>query len=435
LLPIGFEWIQGYLAIGIFGLVFLLIAGRSKFGIPAWAAMLIGAGLMIGLQVISVESAFLSINLEVIAFLFGMFSIVSGLERAGVLRLFAIKMLSVAKSPSQILFILVVGMGLLSAFLVNDTIALMGVPIVAYLAKHIGIRPSVLMIALANGVTMGSVMTPIGNPQNLLIAVHSGIPTPFVTFLVNLAIPTAVSLVLTYSILRIYYRNDLKIAFKLNLAELSREVDGFYNPRLAKICSVILIATIAGFVISELLAILNIVHFSIGAIALLGASCMYAFNRQRREILKSLDYPIIVFFVAMFVVTSALWSSGALSILFFDSLPAPNPNDALQSSAVITAASIGMSQVLSNVPFVALYNFVLTDNGFQAHHVDQWMMLAAASTVAGSLTILGAASNIIIIEASESRGIKAFSFYEFFKVGAIVTLVTLPVYFLFIVLI
>jgi Na+/H+ antiporter NhaD/arsenite permease-like protein len=162
---------------------------------------------------------------------------------------------------------------------------------------------------------------------------------------------------------------------------------------------------------------------------------MYAFNRQRREILKSLDYPIIVFFVAMFVVTSALWSSGALSILFFDSLPAPDPNDALQSSAVITVASIGMSQVLSNVPFVALYNFVLTDNGFQAHHVDQWMMLAAASTVAGSLTILGAASNIIIIEASESRGIKAFSFYEFFKVGAIVTLVTLPVYFLFIVLI
>jgi Na+/H+ antiporter NhaD/arsenite permease-like protein len=434
LFPAGFEWIQGSLAIGIFGLVFLLIAGRSKFGIPVWVAMLVGAGLMIGLQVISVESAFLSINLEVIAFLFGMFSIVSGLERAGVLRLLAIKMLSVAKSPSHLMFILVVGMGVLSAFLVNDTIALVGVPIVAYLAKHVGIRPSVMLIALANGVTVGSVMTPIGNPQNMLIAVHSGISSPFFTFVTNLAVPTALSLILTYSILRVYYRQDLKMTFKLNQVEMLQELDGFYKPRLANINTMILVATIAGFVIAESLAILGIVHSSIGAISLLGASCTYAFNRERKEILKSLDYSIIVFFVAMFVVTSALWSSGALSMLFMDSLPTPNPNDTLQSSVVISLTSIGMSQVLSNVPFVALYNFVLTDNGFQAHHVDQWMMLAAASTAAGSLTLLGAASNIIILEASESRGIRAFSFYEFFKVGSIVTAVTLPVYFLFIVL-
>jgi hypothetical protein len=49
------------------------------------------------------------------------------------------------------------------------------------------------------------------------------------------------------------------------------------------------------------------------------------------------------------------------------------------------------------------------------------MMLTAASTIAGNLTILGAASNIIIIEAAESRGVHSFSFLEFFKVGSIVT--------------
>ena len=44
------------------------------------------------------------------------------------------------------------------------------------------------------------------------------------------------------------------------------------------------------------------------------------------------------------------------------------------------------------------------------------MMLAAASTIAGNLTIL-AAINIIIIESAESRGVKAFTFFEFFKIG------------------
>lgn len=64
----------------------------------------------------------------------------------------------------------VIGMGLLAAFLVNDTIALLGIPLVIYVARHAGIRPVVLLVALAFGITVGSVMTPIGNPQNLLIA-------------------------------------------------------------------------------------------------------------------------------------------------------------------------------------------------------------------------------------------------------------------------
>jgi Na+/H+ antiporter NhaD/arsenite permease-like protein len=63
----------------------------------------------------------------------------------------------------------------------------------------------------------------------------------------------------------------------------------------------------------------------------------------------------------------------------------------------------------------------MINNGFNADNVSQWMMPAAASTIAGNLTIFGAASNIIIIEAAESRGVKAFSFFEFLKIGSVVT--------------
>ena len=55
----------------------------------------------------------------------------------------------------------------------------------------------------------------------------------------------------------------------------------------------------------------------------------------------------IMFFGGMFVVTSALWSSGAVSMLFMNYIPTPDPNDPVQSAAVISAASIGVSQVLS----------------------------------------------------------------------------------------
>jgi Na+/H+ antiporter NhaD/arsenite permease-like protein len=426
---------QEYVALGVFAVVYALIIGHRRFGVPIWAAMLVGAALMVGLQVLSIQAAFESVNIDVIAFLFGMFSIVSALDRAGVLRRVALKMLSVAKTPPRLLLAFVVGMGLLAAFLVNDTIALLGIPLVVYVARHAGIRPVVLLLALAFGITVGSVMTPIGNPQNLLIAIKSGMPMPFITFLLHLAAPTIISLFVTYFILKVFYRNELQGNYLLNTLEIAEKVEGAYNQRLAKLSTAILAATIAGFIVSEVLHFYNIANFSLSAVAMLGAAALYALSSQRREIMKSVDYSVLIFFGAMFVVTSAMWSSGAGSLMFMNYIPSPNPDDLLQSTAVISVASIGMSQVLSNVPFVALYNFVMVDSGFTGQNVDQWMMLAAASTIAGNLTILGAASNIIIIEAAESRGVRAFSFLEFLKVGSMVTAATLAVYCLFILLI
>jgi Na+/H+ antiporter NhaD/arsenite permease-like protein len=113
---------QAIIASSIFVIVyFLIIAGRRRFHIPIWVSMVIGAILMLALQVISLQSALKSINLDVIGFLFGMFSIVTALDKSGVIKLVAIKMLSRANNPDSLLLIFVVGMGLLSAFLVNDT--------------------------------------------------------------------------------------------------------------------------------------------------------------------------------------------------------------------------------------------------------------------------------------------------------------------------
>jgi Na+/H+ antiporter NhaD/arsenite permease-like protein len=442
---------QQYIAIAIFSAVYaLIIIGRTRrYHIPIWVSMLIGAFLMVVFQVIGLEAAFKSINLDVIGFLFGMFSIVTALDKSGVLRLVAIKMLSRANSLDSLLMIFVVGMGILSAFLVNDTIALLGIPLIVYISKQVGIRPLVLLIALAFGISVGSTMTPIGNPQNLLVAIQSGISLPFTTFIVHLTIPTLINLFLTYFILRMYFKKDLKLSntteyFHENNVSQATVPDHFKqemksspiieNPRLAKVSSAILLITIAGFIISEFLHFLHIANIGLSTIALLGAAALYLVSgNDRKDILRRVDYSVLVFFAAMFVVTSALWSSGAISLIM-SHIPTPNPNhNIFQTNAIISVVSILLSQILSNVPFVALYNFVMLNNGFGGDaHVSQWMMLASASTIAGNLTILGAASNIIIIDVAESRKVKAFTFVEFLKIGGLVTLVNIGIYFFFI---
>ena len=417
-----------YIALAVFVFVYVLIVGRIRFRIPIWTAMLIGAVLMVGLGVISPEAAFKSVQLDVIMFLFGMFSIVSALDRSGLIRYVAVKMLSRAKTPERLLLILVVGIGLLSAFLVNDTIALMGIPLVAYVSRQLGIRPAVLLIALAFGVTVGSAMTPIGNPQNLLIALQSGISLPFTNFVKFLAVPTVINLFVTYYILRIYFRRDLAQA---HMQPVTLEHPTITDMHLARISGGVLVATTIGFFVSEILNFLKVADISLSLVALGGAAVLYAISRDRKEIIQNVNYPVLVFFAAMFVVTAAVWSSGAIPMIM-KYFPLPNPSNLVQSNAVVSATAVLLGQVLSNVPFVSLYHYVMLQNGFTGSDVSSWMMLAAASTVSGNLTILAAASNIIIIQASESRNIKAFTFFEFLKVGSIVTCVNLIVFYLFI---
>ncbi|PKP58821.1 MAG: hypothetical protein CVT88_06670 [Candidatus Altiarchaeales archaeon HGW-Altiarchaeales-1] len=54
----------------------------------------------------------------------------------------------------------------------NDTIAIIGTPIMLMLASRSKISPKLLLLTLAFAITIGSVASPIGNPQNLLIALN-----------------------------------------------------------------------------------------------------------------------------------------------------------------------------------------------------------------------------------------------------------------------
>ncbi len=98
------------------------------------------------------------------------------------------------------------GSGLASALLMNDTLAVIGTALALQLAREHRIDARLLLLTLAFGITIGSVASPIGNPQNLLIAIRGPVPSPFLTFAGALAVPTLLNLLLTYGVLRWRYR-------------------------------------------------------------------------------------------------------------------------------------------------------------------------------------------------------------------------------------
>ncbi|MDD1651882.1 MAG: anion transporter, partial [Methanomicrobiales archaeon] len=133
-----------------------------------------------------------------------------------------------------------------------------------------------------------------------------------------------------------------------------------------------------------------------------------------------IDWPTLVFFVAMFVLMASVWSTG-----FFQALMAM-AGPALGSTGVILLLGIIIPQFLSNVPFVALVLPLISQSG----SVIPLMALAAGSTIAGNLTILGAASNVIIIQNAERQG-ETLGFREFVRAGVPLTLLQAVLYWAF----
>ena len=418
-----------YLPIAIFALVYALIALRNfgRFKIPIWTLMLVGAVAMIFSGSLSLQTAYAAINLDVIFFLLGMFSIVAAMDLSGLLEYLTARMVRVSRTPQRALALVLFGMGLLSAFLVNDTLALTATPIMLGLSKQMRIRPSALLMTLALGVTIGSVMTPIGNPQNLLIALSSGIPNPMFDFLYFLVPPTIVGLVVTFLILRFYYRKDLTTSAKdFGTILLPPVKDG----RLARLSAWVAGIVVAGFFIVGVAQLFGVQgNLNLGTVSLFGATIVYLLSDRRREILAAVDWGIIIFFMSLFIVVQGFWDSNALqSLLVY--LPALNPSDIVVSLSVIIVTSLIFSQLLSNVPFVAVYIRAMQAAGFTGSNVKAWVALAGASTLAGGLSLLGAASNVIILETAETRG-SGFSSLEFSKLGLLVTIPNILILYLF----
>lgn len=396
--------------------VFLLIAvrqiGRIRLGI--WQIMLFGALAVLLTGGISPSDALKSINMDVILFLFGMFVIGEALHDSGYLFYASYRLYRRAKNVDYLVLLILFSMGILSAFLMNDTLAIIGTPLVLYFARVYEISHKLLLLTLAFAVTSGSVMSPIGNPQNLLIAINGGIHNPFIIFLKYLFIPTVINLILTFLILKLFYREHF------HTRPLNHFRDQVKDHRLALLSKLSAVLVVILVIVKVVVVFLGTdIDFRLTYIALISSLPVLIFSGKRFKIIKQIDWQTLVFFAAMFVLMEAVWQTG-----FFQSLIRGID---ITSIPAIFVISILLSQMISNVPFVALYLPLLMHSG---DSTKEMMAIAAGSTIAGNLFILGAASNVIIVQNAEKRG-ETLTFFEFARVGIPLTAVNAAVYWIF----
>jgi Na+/H+ antiporter NhaD/arsenite permease-like protein len=393
------------LAIAIFAFTYLLISGRRLKVLPLNrpAAALLGTVLMVATGVMTPEQAYRAVDYDTLVLLLGMMLISAYLYLAGFFEWAADWVLQVAGTPQRLLLYLILTSAILSALLVNDTVCHMLTPLVVAVMVRGRLPLLPYLLALAMSANLGSVSTLVGNPQNMIIGHLSGIS--FLRFSASLLPVAAAGVAIEYAVLRIGFRRLLRqTVIQRPEARPQRP-----NPRLLGLSFGVLALVFAGFISG-----LNLAWTALAG----GALIMVLARRDTHEVLKLVDWHLLVFFAALFVVVEGLNGTGLpdqvyarLRGLFGGSTPAQAWN--------FSWFSMAGSNLFSNVPFVLvagkwIHNF--------AHPELMWKVMALATTFAGNLTILGSVANIIVVESA--RGRLEVGFWDYAKFGIPVTLLT-----------
>jgi Na+/H+ antiporter NhaD/arsenite permease-like protein len=363
-------------------------------------AAIIGAVAMLAFGVVRPADALHFIDFSTLVLLFSMMLIVGSLRLAGFFEWNAEVVLRHLK-PAKLLPAVIFTSGFLSAFFVNDIVCLVMVPFVLSLAKRMKLPPLPYLLAVATASNIGSVATITGNPQNMLIASFSGIR--YRDFLFHLAPVALAGLLLDWAVLHWIHLRQARLPemeAKIPLPEL----DLSHLTKPAAVVTVVVIGFFAGVPPAMMAAL--------GAAALLITRTL-----EPGKLYEQVDWGLLVFFVGLFLIVGGAENAGIVAKL----LGFAQHWD-LRTLPAFTIAVAVLSNIVSNVPAVMLLKSLVPT--FQNPHLI-WLALAMASTLAGNLTITGSVANLIVVESARPE--LEIGFWDYFKVGLPITIVTLLV--------
>ncbi len=384
--------------LSLFGIA---IGSFPKFRMNRATISLVGASVLIVLNKMSLEKAVSYVDIDTIVLIFAMMVININLRLAGFFNIITNKVIAYSKTPKQLLIILTFSSGILSSLFLNDTIVIMFTPMIIEIVLQLRRNPIPYLIALATSANIGSAATIVGNPQNMIIGIQSGIAfSKFMFYMFPISIICLTLVVLVISMIyRKEFRND---NFEQNIISEPK----IYKPLFIKstvVLSIMLLAFLFGLPVS---------------ITALAASATLLITRRIKpeRVFLEIDFSLLIFFACLFIIshqTNHLLSSAVkISDLEFFS----------QNRIInISLVSSILSNLISNVPAVLMMSPIIKEI---ANPEKLWLTLSLSSTFAGNLTLLGSVANLIVVEMARKRGVN-IKFSEYLKSGIVITLFSL----------
>lgn len=364
---------------------------------------LLGAVAMVVSGAVSTEEAVRAIHIPTILLLYALMVISAQFRLGGFYTKCALQITTVLEKPKLFLMLLMAIASLLSAFLANDIVCIAFTPVITVSLLLHGMDPVPYLLALAISSNIGSALTIIGNPQNMIIGQLADLD--FWGFTIWCLPPVLSSLIASYFLIILVYGKRLARRIEQPIFHLEESWPPYDSHQTHK-----------GFFAIGLLLLLFLFPFprELSAISIAGW-LLLSRKMKTKSILGLVDWHLITLFCSLFIIIKSIEKYGI-------------PQDMLIKIELLglkiepyslTIMSMLLSNITSNVPAVMLLSSLI-DKG----QTILWYVLALSSTFAGNLITLGSIANLIVIEEAEELGVH-ISFWEHAKVGIPVTMVSI----------
>lgn len=422
-------------ATGVFLVALLLIISEK---VHKTIVAICGASIMLVLKIISQHEAFhmeeFGVDWNVIFLLIGMMIIINIMRPTGIFEYVAIRSAKLGRGePVRILIIFAVVTAVLSALLDNVTTVLLIAPVTLLIADALQIDPIPFLIVEAMSSNIGGTATLIGDPPNIMIA--SKAKFTFIDFIIHLTPVVLIMMVVFLIIIRFIFRKRLKTREELKTRILAmEEKEAIKDPAMLKKSLLVLGMVFVGFVLH------GVLHYEPATIALFGAGILLFLSKSNNPhtILAEVEWPVIFFFIGLFIMVGGLVKVGFISLMSEEVLALTKGN-LFSTSMLILWFSAVASAVVDNIPYVATMNPLVIDmarelwpsaSGIEllqhAELMPIWWSLALGACLGGNGSPIGASANVIVVGMAEKSGYK-ISFLRFMAYGVPITILTVAI--------
>ncbi|MGB2705611.1 MAG: ArsB/NhaD family transporter [Candidatus Omnitrophota bacterium] len=407
-------------AVSIFAVTFYFIfSGRLNRAIASFvgALVMVVAGVTLGFY--SQEDAFRAIDFNMIGLLVGMMVIVSVCKKTGFFSYVAVKAAKASRgSPLRLMIMMGCITALLSMLLDNVTTIILVIPITILICDILDISPLPMIMAEIVLSNIGGVGTMIGDPPNMMIASASGLS--FDDFIVHLLPITLGGIALAIGALAIVFRRELKKRPRnfRPIMEINEKAAIRDKGALIKVVFALVIVLILFFLQKR-----HGLHHAF--VALLGAGIVLALVRPNiEEVLKDIEWPILVFFGSLFILVGGLEKTGLLNMIAEKVVALASVNYTLAKVSLLWV-SAGAASLVDRIPFTTAMIPIIEHMGQLGLNIDSlWWILALGVGFGGNGTPIGSIVGVVGLSMSEKTH-TPIDLKIWLKTATIVMLVTI----------
>lgn len=380
---------------------------------PRTIVSLVGGMTMILVGFVTQEMAITRfIDFNTLGLLIGMMMIVAVVKKTGMFEAFAIWAVKLTQGRSLLLMLMFAFLTAISAaFLDVVTAVLLIAPITISLTKFLRLNayPFLIMEILASNI--GGTGTMVGDPPNVMIG--SAVGLTFMDFVTNTGPIAMFVLLLCVPTLLLVFRKELKHEpFEKSLLDKLDPKKQIADWRLFHISLTVLVLTVFGF------AIHNLIGFETATIALTGAIAMMVFTGETpEEALSGVDWSTIFFFIGLFVLVGGIEATGVIGWVAKWAVEQTQGNIEMTSSLILWVSALA-SAFVDNIPFTATMIPIIKEmeNVMGLDPNVLWWSLSIGACYGGNGTIIGSSPGVIIAALAAQNGYD-MSFKKYFIVG------------------